>query len=92
MSEQHFKCAEALLLAAQFQAVSELLSVLVNSASDREAGRKALLIAFIVDKKLIGTQRDLAKKMAVTEARASQMLKSFRANFPYKINRQIDCV
>jgi hypothetical protein len=91
MSES-FRRVEALLLAAQFQAMRELLAVLVNSASDREAGRKALLIAFTIDRKLIGTQRDLAKKMGVTEARASQMLKSIRANFPYKLNRLIDCV
>ena len=68
-------------LAIRAQATREVLALIANSDSDREAGRKALLLAFVIDKQLIGTQRELAKKMGVSEGRASQMLKSFRERF-----------
>ena len=75
--------ANTVALAIRYEAVRELLAVLVNGdTNDREAGRRALLIAFILDRTLIGTQRQLARRMGVTEGRACQMLKSIRRNFP----------
>lgn len=68
-------------LAIRTQATREVLALIANSDSDREAGRKALLLAFVIDKTLIGTQRELARKLGVTEGRASQMLKAFRERF-----------
>jgi hypothetical protein len=75
---------EAVALAIRAQATHELLALLSKSKTDKEAGRKALLIAFILDPALIGTQRELARRMGVSEGRASQMLKHIRRSFAHE--------
>jgi len=72
---------ETVALAIRYEATRELLELLTKDASDREAGRRAMLIAFIVDPKLFGTQTELAKRMGVSRARASQMLNKVRRGF-----------
>ena len=60
----------------------ELLGVLVKSGSERQIGRRALLLAYAIDPDLAGgTQRTLARRLGVTEARISQELKPIREHF-----------
>jgi hypothetical protein len=68
-------------LAIRLQASRELLAILANSESDKEAGRKALLLAWILEPELIGSQKELARKMGVSQARVSQMLRHMRLSF-----------
>jgi hypothetical protein len=73
--------ANTLLTILRLHTVREALAPLVKSGTDKEVGRKALLTAFLIDPGLIGTQRDLARRMGVSEGRASQMLKVIRREF-----------
>lgn len=76
---------EAVALAIRLQATREVLALIAKgSGTDREAGRKALLLSYVMDKSIIGSQRELARRMGVSEARASQMLKSFRTRLTRK--------
>lgn len=77
--------AEAIALAIRADSIREVLALLARSKTDREAGRKALLLAFVIEPELIGTQRELARRMGVTEGRASQMLKVFRRHYAGKL-------
>ena len=70
-----------LLDAIRMLSVRECLQTLCASGSDRAVGRKTLLLAYAIDPALIGTQRDLAARMDVSEARISQMLKAVRRIF-----------
>jgi hypothetical protein len=73
--------AEAIAQALRWHASHELLALMVKGgANDRTAGRKALLLAYLLDPELIGTQTQLAGRMGVSQGRTSQMLKSIRAN------------
>ena len=72
---------DGLTVAIRLAAYRELLSLITRAPTDRIAGRRALLLAFILDPGLIGPQRELARRMGVSEARASQMLKTIRREF-----------
>lgn len=69
------------LLLLRLASVRECLETVCASGDDRAVGRRALLLAYCLDPELIGTQRALAKRMGVTEARVSQMLKVLRRGY-----------
>ena len=69
---------QAVILAIEFQAVRGVLKLLVRSGTANEAGRKALLLAFILDPKLFANQKALAGKLGVSPGRCSQMLNTIR--------------
>jgi len=73
--------AEIFLTAARLAGAREVLKLLTKAGTDREVGRKTLLLAFLLDPAAFGTQRNLARRLAVTEGRASQMLKVLRRHF-----------
>ena len=70
--------AELVLAVVKMQAVRECLAKLTQSGTAEQVGRKVLLTAFLLDRSLIGRQKDLAKRLGVTPGRASQMLNSVR--------------
>ena len=73
------KILDAIITAICLATLRETLAMLTaESADSREVGRRTLLLAYATDATLIGSQRDLAKRLGVTEGRASQMLKAFR--------------
>jgi DNA-binding MarR family transcriptional regulator len=80
---------EALLSAFRLLSVREAMETVCNSGNDREVGRRALLLAYTIDPSLIGTQRELARRMGVTEARVSQMLKVLRRHFSPKSGHRL---
>ena len=73
--------AELLLTAVQLAVVRAALELLTKAGNEKEVGRKTLLLAYLLAPDLIGTQRDLAKRIGVTEGRASQMLKVLRRHY-----------
>jgi len=81
---------ELALAALRLQAVRSVLESVTREADDRAAGRRALLLAYIVAPELIGTQRQLAARLGVTEGRASQMLKVLRRHFSKKFPALVD--
>jgi len=68
----------------EIKAVRELLHVITTDASEREAGRRALLLCFILNPEAIGSQKQLAARLGVSEARTSQLLNEFRQKFTVK--------
>lgn len=84
MNSPRLTAVEAVAAALRLKATRDVLALLADSKTDREAGRKALLLAFMLDPALIGRQRELARRMGVTEGRASQMLKSLRRSLANK--------
>ena len=60
------------------KAVRELLAIITTDASEREAGRRALLLAFVITPDVIGTQNELAKRLGVSRVRVTQLLTEFR--------------
>ncbi|MDB6023111.1 MAG: hypothetical protein JWQ04_2968 [Pedosphaera sp.] len=79
------KKVNAIEITIRADATREILSLIVKGSSDREAGRRALLIAFVLDPALIGTQKELSRRIGVSEGRASQMLKTIRDSLGEKI-------
>lgn len=75
---------KAAVALARISGAREALELLTREGSDRDVGRRALLLAYLIAPDLIGTQRDLAKRLGVTEGRASQMLKVLRRHFGSK--------
>ena len=69
---------EIVLALAKLQGAVEALELVTGDGSDRDAGRKALLLAYLLTPKNIGTQGDLARRLGVSEGRCSQMLKPLR--------------
>jgi hypothetical protein len=75
---------EIVIAAIEARAVRDVLALLVKGRAIGEVGKRALLLAWLMDPALVGkTQRDLARRMGVTEGRASQMLKAIRSKFPH---------
>jgi hypothetical protein len=72
---------ETLLAAVRLKILRDTFRPLVKDGSDREIGRKVLLLAYCLDPAAIGTQRELARRLGVTEGRSSQMLKVIRRSF-----------
>lgn len=78
-------------LATRLRAMIEVLAEVIKGAeSDREVGRNALLVAYVLDQEMIGTQRRLAQLMGVTEQRVSEMLKVVRRGFFEKTHQTVD--
>ena len=69
---------EIVLALAKLQGAREVLELVTGEGSDRDAGRKALLLAYLLTPEAIGTQGDLARRLGVSEGRCSQMLKPLR--------------
>jgi hypothetical protein len=78
---------EALLSAFRLLSVREAMQTVCKSGDDREVGRRALLLAFTIDPSLIGTQRELARRMGLSESRVSIMLKCVRRGLHVKLGR-----
>ena len=73
--------ADALLLIARIQAVRNILKLLTKGGSDKEIGRRALLLLWILDRRLVGTQKQLAERLGVSRPRATQMIGAFTKQF-----------
>ena len=69
---------ELALALTKLQGAVEALELITAEGGDRAAGRKALLLAYLIAPKTIGTQGDLARRLGVSEGRVSQMLKPLR--------------
>ena len=69
---------EIVLALAKLQGAREVLELITAEGGDRDAGRRALLLIFIIAPETIGTQGDLARRLGVSEGRCSQMLKPLR--------------
>jgi DNA-binding MarR family transcriptional regulator len=76
--------AELVMTVVRMQAVRECLAKLTKSGTAEQVGRKVLLTAFLLDRSIIGRQKDLAERLGVSEPRTSQMLKILRRNFGRK--------
>ena len=72
---------EILLTAARLAAVREALALLTKDGSDKEVGRKCLLLAYLLGCSPCETQRELAAKLGVSESRVSRMCKVLRPHF-----------
>jgi hypothetical protein len=71
--------AEILLAAVRLDAIREVLMIITaDGATDKQAGRKALLLSYLLEPGMIGTQRQLARRMGVSPGRCSQMLTALR--------------
>jgi hypothetical protein len=71
---------ELLATAQRLQSAKEDMAMLARGGTAQEVGRRCLLLCYIIAPDLIGTQRELARRLGVTEGRASQMLKAVRRN------------
>ena len=69
---------EIVLALAKLQGAREVLELITAGGGDQAAGRKALLLAYLLTPEAIGTQGDLARRLGVSEGRCSQMLKPLR--------------
>ena len=69
---------EIVLALAKLQGAREVLELITAEGGDQAAGRKALLLAYLLTPEAIGTQGDLARRLGVSEGRCSQMLKPLR--------------
>ena len=69
---------ELALALTRLAAVREVLTLITAEGGDQAAGRKALLLLYLIAPEAIGTQGDLARRLGVSEGRASQMLKPLR--------------
>ena len=76
---------EILLALAKLQGARETLELITADGGDQAAGRKALLLAYLIAPKTIGTQGDLARRLGVSEGRVSQMLKPLRRHLLGKL-------
>jgi hypothetical protein len=76
---------EIVLALTRLAAVREVLELVTGDGSDRDAGRRALLLLYIIAPKTIGTQGDLARRLGVSEGRVSQMLKPLRRHLLGKL-------
>ena len=72
---------EAATMIIRLAAAAELLRLITTNADAKRAGTKAHLLAFIIECSPCATQRDLAKRLGVSEGRCSQMLKVFRRHY-----------
>jgi hypothetical protein len=72
---------EATAAVVRLLAARELLAPLVRLGTERQIGRRAVLMAFALGAGPCKTQRALAARLGVTEARISQELKPVRAHF-----------
>jgi len=69
---------ESVIASAKLETLRETLALLTKDGSDREVGRRTLLVAWLLDKSRVGSQKALAKRMGVSEGRVSQMLATLR--------------
>ena len=76
---------EILLALAKLQGARETLELITADGGDQAAGRKALLLAYLLTPEAIGTQGDLARRLGVSEGRCSQMLKPLRRHLLGKL-------
>ena len=76
---------ELALALTRLAAVREVLELITADGGDQAAGRKALLLAYLIAPKTIGTQGDLARRLGVSEGRVSQMLKPLRRHLLGKL-------
>ena len=72
--------AQAAIALAKLAGAREALALVTKDADASQAGRKALLLCYVIAPEEIGTQRELARRLGVTEGRASQMLKVLRCH------------
>ena len=75
--------AQAAALLVRVAAGHELLEVLVRTGSERQIGRSALLLAFLLGATPQKTQRGLSRRLKVSEARISQEMRAIREAFPW---------
>ncbi len=68
---------ETAVLAIRVAAMRELLTTLTAGETPIDVGRRAILVDFILNQKR-GKQSAIAKKMGVSRARVSQMVKRLR--------------
>ncbi|MGD0258969.1 MAG: hypothetical protein ABSD29_04000 [Verrucomicrobiota bacterium] len=74
--------AQAALALVRLAAAHELLGVLVKTGTERQIGRRCLLLALAIDPILVGgNQRQLAARLRRSEARISQEVKAMRPYF-----------
>jgi len=70
---------ELLAAVARLEVSRDLLAKLVKDSADAEtAGKRTLLWAYVFDPGLVGTQRQLARRLGLSESRVSRMCKSLR--------------
>lgn len=68
---------------ARQETIVRLLQWLTSGDRRSKAvGQRAIVTGYLL--KPIGTQRDLARRLGVTEARASQLIKEIRAEFKFR--------
>lgn len=84
---------ELALALARLQGAQEILAKLARDGADvQTAGRRALLLAYIVDPSLIGTQRELARRMGgLSESRVSRMCKVLRRHLAHNSPVWLTC-
>ena len=64
---------------ARQQTIARLIQWLTSdSRPAKSVGQRCIVVGYLL--KPIGTQRDLARRLGVTEARASQLIKEVRAD------------
>lgn len=73
---------DTVIAIARAAGAAEVLRFLARGGTDKEVGRRALLLAFLLCPDAIATQRELAGRIGVTEARVSQMLRVFKRAYP----------
>ena len=72
---------EAATAIIRILAARELLGALVREGTERQIGRRALLLSFILGATPERTQRQLARRLKVSEARISQEMRPILAQF-----------
>ncbi len=78
---------QAAIAAAQALAIGELLDLITADAADvHEAGRRALVLAFLLEPSRFNGQQDLARRLGVSKGRASQVLNHIRRRFPATVD------
>lgn len=80
-----------LIAAVELRAVRDALQLIAAGGTVADAGRRALLLAFIIAPETIGTQAALAKRLGVSRARVTQMLNTMRKGFANKTARELTC-
>jgi hypothetical protein len=74
---------EAALLLVRLAAAHELLEVLTKTGTERQIGRSALLLAFILGATPEKSQRNLSRRLKISEAAISLQMKAIREVFPW---------
>jgi Trp operon repressor len=73
--------ASILVAAVRLDATKEVLRLTVAGRTVKETATRAELLAWLLKCSPCATQRDLAKRLGVSEGRCSQMLKVFRRHY-----------